>query len=442
MNKLSSVILLASGTGSRMKNSTPKQYMTINGKTLIDICVEKFNSISSISEIILIINETEINKFKEHFHENKKIKIFSGGKTRQLSCNVGLRNIDEKSHFVLIHDVARVLVSEEIINNCIKYLQEGFDCCAPYINSYNSLLKSDENNNYQYCDRSKIKNIQTPQAFKKDLIVKSINYSDNYTDNMGQIVAYNKNIKVKLFEGESKNFKITVMHDFSVAENLLINKQEISKLTFDGKNKKALVFGGTSGIGEEIVKNLKKNGVETHLSSQSIRIENDDLSLYKNVDWDIIVNCIGTMRGKTGKNIITPFKDMSLEDFNYVIDVNYISCVKIAKLARETMRKGGHLLMIGSSSTKKGRKDFSSYSSTKTAVLSLVESLAEEFIDDNIMVNCLHPSRTYTKMRTVFNNEDVDKMLLPSEVGRVAMGFCNGNVTGQNFYLKVGDKIE
>lgn len=436
-----SVILLAAGNGSRMKNKMKKQYMTINGKSMIEICIEKFNTIDT-NEIILIVNATELESIQEKYKRFKSIRVVSGGNTRQQSCNIGIQEINKNCDFVLIHDVARVLVSESTINTCITLLKDGFDCCAPYLDSVNSLLISNTNKQFDYCNREKIKNIQTPQGFKKEIITKSVDYLDKYTDNIGQVIDNNKDIHLKLFEGEQINFKITTMYDFLLAEYLMANhKSSISSLSFNGKNKKALVFGGNGGIGKEIVKDLVQNNVEVHLSSREIRISDDDLSSYKNINWDIIVNCIGTMTNKDNKSIIKSFKDLSLEDFCYVVDVNFISCVKIAKLAQETMINGGHLLFIGSSSTKEGREDFSSYSSSKTAISSFVESISKEFFVNNIMVNCLHPSRTNSKMRNVFENEDIDKMLSCEDVGRIAMGFCNGNVTGNNFYLRLGDII-
>lgn len=437
------VILLAGGNGTRMNNKCPKQLMTINGKTILDIVIHQFLEINLVTKIILVILEKEFENIQRKY-DNKKIKIIKGGSTRFESSSKGLKQVENNTDYILIHDVARPFVPKKIIYNCVKYLQEGFDCCAPYLNSTNSLLQyNNSKNKYSYINRANIKNIQTPSAFKKDIIINSeLHSSQGFTDHIGKILTINPNTKLKLFLGSKKNFKITYPEDFLFAESLMNNMNQISQLNFNGNKKKALVFGGNSGIGASIAEHLKLNNVEVTISNSKIRIQDDDLSQYKNINWDIIVNSIGTITTKNKKSLINLFENINLDEFNYAIETNFKSCIKISKLALKTMINGGHLLFIGSSSVKKGRKNFSVYSSTKMAIVSLTQSLAEEFLSKNIMVNCLHPSRTNTKMRNVFNNKDNQNMLLASEVGRVAMGFCNGNITGQNFFLKVGDIVD
>ena len=153
------------------------------------------------------------------------MKIVDGGENRTKSSFIGLQNCNPTCSKVLIHDAARPFISQKIINDCFKYLDK-FDCAIPVIDTENSLINQKNN---IYLNRDDIKIIQTPQSFNFQLIKKSyikINDIKNsldqqFTDDLSVLINHYKNPKIKLFNGEKSNFKITTNEELERAKFFL-----------------------------------------------------------------------------------------------------------------------------------------------------------------------------------------------------------------------------
>jgi len=118
-------IILASGNGSRYKNSLPKQFAKIAGKTVLEHTIEIFENSNKIDSIIVVINPeyrvlTESILLKNNY---KKVeKLINGGTTRKESSYIGINSIEEDEANVIIHDCARPFLTQEIISNCMEAL--------------------------------------------------------------------------------------------------------------------------------------------------------------------------------------------------------------------------------------------------------------------------------------------------------------------------------
>ena len=109
-----SVIITAGGTSSRY-GKTNKLLEKINGKTVIEHTVSKFINFENVKQIIIPSNISIINELKQIFNQ-PKISIVEGGASRQESVYKALNFVNE--NYVLIHDGARPLITERVINNC------------------------------------------------------------------------------------------------------------------------------------------------------------------------------------------------------------------------------------------------------------------------------------------------------------------------------------
>ena len=116
---MNSAIILAGGDGNRINSSVPKQFIEINNKKLIDFSIDAFEKNKNIDEIIIVLNKKWIEKYKDEY---KSYILTVGGNSRSHSSLNGLLCCSEKSKNVLIHDAARPLLTQDLINNCIKYL--------------------------------------------------------------------------------------------------------------------------------------------------------------------------------------------------------------------------------------------------------------------------------------------------------------------------------
>lgn len=212
MNKFS-LIITAGGTSSRYGNKN-KLLEIINGKTIIEHTVEKFNNFSEISEIIIPVNKAYIDEFNNLF--NNKVKIIQGGNTRQESVYKALQFVN--NDFVLIHDGARPLVSEDIITNTLEAVLK-YNAVSVMCKTTDTIKEVDENGLIiRTIDRTKLYNTQTPQAFKTDIIKNAHNELKNssYTDDASMLEALG--ISVYIVNGDYKNIKITTKSDLDFAK--------------------------------------------------------------------------------------------------------------------------------------------------------------------------------------------------------------------------------
>jgi len=139
-------IILASGSSNRFGDKIPKQFIKIEGQTILEKSIEAFEKNENITDIILITNPDYIeytqNLVKDKFSKLRTIQ--AGGKTRQESSSIGVSLIEETEANVLIHDGARPFVSQEIITNCINALKTN-NAVGVAINSNDTIIKLDEN---------------------------------------------------------------------------------------------------------------------------------------------------------------------------------------------------------------------------------------------------------------------------------------------------------
>ncbi|HDD65042.1 MAG TPA: 2-C-methyl-D-erythritol 4-phosphate cytidylyltransferase [Firmicutes bacterium] len=217
-----SVILAGGGRGERTGRKIPKSFIKINKKYLFLYSLEKFNSLSQVKEIILVLPEEKItdylkNKLKKEF---SKLKIIvGGGRERKDSVYNGLKYVDEKADIVLIHDVARPFVSRRLIERVIDGAKK-YKACIPVIPSTDTLKIVENNFVKKTIEREKVFRVQTPQGFSKDVILKAYNKSKNINASDDSQLVENIGIRVYTVEGEMENIKITFPVDIEIAKKL------------------------------------------------------------------------------------------------------------------------------------------------------------------------------------------------------------------------------
>ena len=129
INKSLAGIILASGSGKRMKSSIPKQYLLINNISLLEINIEKFFSLPYLSLLIVVINKKHLKFYKEYIkNKYKNVFFIEGGNSRQESAFNALNFLKKYScKYVMIHDAARPFISKKLIDNLYNKLQKVKD---------------------------------------------------------------------------------------------------------------------------------------------------------------------------------------------------------------------------------------------------------------------------------------------------------------------------
>ena len=209
-----SVIITAGGTSSRYGNKN-KLLEIIKDKTVIEETVSKFLIFDCINEIIIPANKEIIPEF-ERLLPSDKVKIIQGGSTRQKSVYNALKVV--KNGYVLIHDGARPLVTNDIIKNTIDSTVK-YGAVSVMTKTTDTIKEVDENGRIiKTIDRSKLYNTQTPQGFKTHLI-KSAHEKlkdGSYTDDASMLEKLN--VPVYIVNGSYTNIKITVKNDLDFAK--------------------------------------------------------------------------------------------------------------------------------------------------------------------------------------------------------------------------------
>lgn len=220
-------VILAGGKGTRIGDKCPKQFICVKDKPVIYYTITAFENNNNISDIIIVSNAEYMEECRKIVINNKFHKIsniIEGGKERFDSTLAALKIITDNRN-ILIHDAARPIVSQEIINNVIAAL-ETYNAVNLGVEMTDTIIKTSVNNRYQLIDRKDIWTIQTPQGFKSDILKKAyeIGLKDpNFmaTDDCGVVMNYKPDEKIHLIKGEKSNIKITYPEDLKLMEKLI-----------------------------------------------------------------------------------------------------------------------------------------------------------------------------------------------------------------------------
>lgn len=231
------VILTAGGTGSRMHQDIPKQFITVDNKPIIVYTMEAFQKHPSIDEIYVscLSGWSEILRaYANQFNITKLKTIVEGGKTGQESIFNGLNAIKEnnkntKDIIAIIHDGNRPMVSQDIITDNLAK-QEIYGSAVTAIPTTEVVFVSEDKIvSEQVLDRDKLLRTQTPHAYKFDELwnVHMMAKKDDVNNMAASCSLMHKYGYKSYFSlGSEKNLKITTVEDIEIFKALLNAKND------------------------------------------------------------------------------------------------------------------------------------------------------------------------------------------------------------------------
>lgn len=238
--KIFTAVVLAAGSGSRMKSDIPKQYMMLGEYPVIYYSLMAFEK-SAADAVVLVTGEDDIpfceNEIIKKYGLKKVEAVVAGGSERFLSVYEGLKAA-EGTDYVLIHDGARPLLSVDMIERSMKAVEEE-KACIPAI-AVKDTIKISNSDGYveDTPDRSRLCAVQTPQSFEYGLLMNAYTsffaaHQDGKTDvsvtDDAMLVENFGSRKVKLIEGDLHNIKITTPEDLLLAELFIKRFQKRKK---------------------------------------------------------------------------------------------------------------------------------------------------------------------------------------------------------------------
>jgi 2-C-methyl-D-erythritol 4-phosphate cytidylyltransferase len=232
-------VIVAGGSGSRMGGPTPKQFLLLQGKTVLWHTLKVFLEAYEDLEIILVLPQEHLETGRRvlavaeaevsireglRFQDRLRgVRVVAGGATRFHSVQNGLRLIGDSS-VIFVHDGVRCLLTTRLVQRCYESaLQQG--SAIPVIDAKDS-IRLMTGQGHEAVDRNRVKLVQTPQTFLSELLLPAykLEYRESFTDEATVVEAAGGG--VHLVEGEVNNIKITTPVDLVVAEHLLFEQAE------------------------------------------------------------------------------------------------------------------------------------------------------------------------------------------------------------------------
>lgn len=445
-------VILAGGKGERFGGNFPKQFAKLAGRPVLSYTLEKFQKSSSIDQILVVsasLWEEKVWEIARKWNISKLERVVLGGESRFDSTRSALEALADypPETTILIHDGVRPFVSEEIIGECVRGIEErGYRAVDTGIPAVDTIIQVNSKGEIaQIPPRSQLRHGQTPQAFRLGVLREAYRRAveakrRDFTCDCGVVHKMLPDEPILVVAGSPKNRKITYPLDIYIGEKLIQlgeksggNPVDLRKL----KGKRVVVFGGSSGIGKEIVELGRKYGGEFFSASRREGVEIGDrkqISKFLSALPSPLDGIIVT----SGVLIRKPLEFFKESEIGELLTSNYLGVINIAREGKKYLKKpGGVFITFGSSSYTRGRKNYLIYSSLKAGIVNFTQGLAEEWELEGIRVNCVVPERTATPMRRQnFGLEDPSTLLDPREVAEKTLQLFLGDETGVILEIK------
>lgn len=439
-------VILAGGVGKRLGLSTPKQFFKVAGKMVVEHTVDVFERNPRIDEIAIVSNPYFIDEFENITLRNgwRKVKrILKGGKERYDSSLAAIRSYGDEDVNLIFHDAVRPLLSQRVLDDVLDALatHDAIDVAVP---SADTIIEVEGDFISTIPDRSRLRRGQTPQAFTIAVIRSAYEKAltdpgFRATDDCGVVRRYLPDVPVYVVRGEETNMKLTYKEDTYMLDKFFqlrnCTPASCGPERTDLAGRVAVVFGGSYGIGAEIVRMLRERGATVHSFSRGEtgtdvgRRSDVEDALRQVAAGEGRIDCVVNTAGVLNKE---PLAAMSAETIAAAVNTNYMGTVNVAVAAYPYLRQSkGKLIFFTSSSYTRGRAFYSIYSSTKAAIVNFVQAIAQEWECDGIKVNCINPERTRTPMRVKnFGNEPADSLLTAEKVAEATLKALVSDYTG------------
>lgn len=225
MSKLG-IVIVAAGRGSRMKMAVSKQYLLLQNKPILLHTIEVFQTIEEVDEMVITVSSEDVRTVQnwvEKYTLTKVKAVVAGGSERQISVHKGLICLSDDIEWVMVHDGVRPFVTEEAVIELLDKtkLKGAAVLAVPVKETIKSvgvegIIESTP-------DRSKLWSIQTPQAFRRVILLEAHKAAadEGYLGTDDSMLVERRGVPVYVVEGEYNNIKITTPDDLSRAESIL-----------------------------------------------------------------------------------------------------------------------------------------------------------------------------------------------------------------------------
>ena len=224
---MTTAIIVAAGKGKRMKNTTSKQFLKLEGKEILAYTLDVFEKTEEIDDIVIVTGIDDISYINEYiikkYGYQKIRKVVSGGKERQDSVKNGMLAISSETTIVLVHDGVRPFVRKEsIVSSILQAKSTG--ACILGVKAKDTIKRCNENQRVEETpDRNFLWQIQTPQTFQRKVLFSAYEKAerDGFYGTDESSLVERRGFDVTVVSGSYQNIKITTQEDLLLGKAFL-----------------------------------------------------------------------------------------------------------------------------------------------------------------------------------------------------------------------------
>src|SRR5690348_8249660 len=216
-------ILVAAGRGERLGTDQPKAFAKLGGQPLLAEPLRRLDESQWVDAIVVVAPpgwEEPAILLAEELGCGKVRGCVAGGAERADSVRAGLAEVPEDAVAVLVHDAARPLLTDDVVERVLAPLGEGWDGAVPALPVADTLKRAGPDGSVvETVARDGLWAVQTPQAFPVQTLRRAVDDGSTATDCAGLVEAAGG--RVKVVPGDPRLVKVTTVDDLNHVESFL-----------------------------------------------------------------------------------------------------------------------------------------------------------------------------------------------------------------------------
>ncbi|MEU7897099.1 bifunctional cytidylyltransferase/SDR family oxidoreductase [Nonomuraea sp. NPDC049152] len=382
-------VVLAGGVGQRVGLNTPKQLVTVAGKSIIEHTLALFDAAPEIDEIIVLMTPgftAEVEKLVAARGFGKVGQVLEGGASRTETTRRALDALGPEECNVLLHDAVRPLLEPQIITECVEALRLN-TAVEVAIPSSDTIVVVEPGPHgdvvREVPERARLRRVQTPQGFRLSVIREAYEraFADPDfgrqppTDDCGVVLRYLPEVPIVVVRGSERNIKVTHPVDLLIADTLFrMGPSSVSPASGSAlEGRTVVVVGDERGVGAEVAELARARGAARVLLLPPASVATPQVST--------ALREVGRVDCVVHAAPVRPAGGLA------EVGDDYLAAVTVARAAHPHLREShGRLLLLTSSRSAGGVLARAG----AAAIAELSRALAEEWAEDGIAVNCVN----------------------------------------------------
>ena len=216
-------VLAAAGRGERLGSDRPKAFARLGGRPLLAESLERLEESGWIDAIVIAAPpdwEEPSILVAEEIAATKVSSAVTGGASRSESVRLALEEVPAEAAVVLVHDAARPLLPEEVIERVLAPLSEGWDGVVPAVPLADTVKRVEGDRVVETLSREDLVAVQTPQAFLADALRRAVSGDVSSATDCASLVE-SQGGRIKVVEGDLRLLKVTDAEDLALVESWL-----------------------------------------------------------------------------------------------------------------------------------------------------------------------------------------------------------------------------